>query len=349
MQDSFDAFEYAAYLRQRWVFLCTACGVAVVLAFTVSMLLPKQYTATASIVIDAPGGNDVRTATAVSPVYLESLKSYEYLASSDTLFQKALDHLHIRESGETSSIESLKRRILTVNKLRDTRILEISVRRPDPKQAQAFVQFLAEETVKLSQSLNTAGDSDLLADAERRQESAYEQLRKEQAMASELAAREPLESLQSEIEALVSLKAKLREQLLEAQVAADSQKTVSFLEQQGKDLDRQIEQKSAQLAQRSAKREALQNQLWSTRTTVDAAGARLRDLRNASGSRGERLRIIDPGIVPQRPSSPNIPLNVFAALLFGAVAAVLYLSLAFQNRPSTTRQPLRFAAKKADG
>ena len=62
-----------------------------------------------------------------------------------------------------------------------------------------------------------------------------------------------------------------------------------------------------------------------------------------------RLRLIDPGIVPQRPSSPNIPLNVFAALLFGAVASVLYLSVAFQSRPPATRQPIRLAAKKADG
>ena len=29
-----------------------------------------------------------------------------------------------------------------------------------------------------------------------------------------------------------------------------------------------------------------------------------------AGFRGERLKIIDPGIVPERPSSPNLPLNV---------------------------------------
>ena len=111
MQDSFDALKYVEYLRQRWVFLCTACGIAALVALGVSLLIPEQYTATASIVIDAPAGNDVRTATAVTPVYLESLKSYEYFASSDTLFT-ALDHFQIRDSGQGTSIESFKRRIL---------------------------------------------------------------------------------------------------------------------------------------------------------------------------------------------------------------------------------------------
>ena len=65
--------------------------------------------------------------------------------------------------------------------------------------------------------------------------------------------------------------------------------------------------------------------------------ARLRDARGESGFRGERLRILDPGIVPERPSSPNVPLNVAAALLAGLVLPILYLTLemSFQSRRAT--------------
>jgi capsular polysaccharide biosynthesis protein len=371
MQDSFDALEYVEYLRQRWMFLCTACVIAVLIALIVSLLIPKQYTATASIVIDAPAGNDVRTATAVSPVYLESLKSYEYFASSDTLFQKALEHFQIRDSGQGSSIESFKRRVLKVNKLRDTRILEISVSLPDPKKAQAFVQLLAEETVKLNQNLGQAGDRDLTADAEKQQAAANEQLQKAQAVWAAVTAQEPVQSFQSEIDGLVEVQSKVRQQLLQAQVdaaeileqqmpdkeAAEFSKRdlaaararVALLEKQARDLDRRVEQKSALLAQRSTKRDSTLSQLRAAQTAFDAATARLRDIRNTSGFRGERLRIIDPGIVPQRPSYPNTPLNVLSALAFAAVASVLYLSVTFQTRPATARRPLRFAAKKADG
>ena len=51
--------------------------------------MTPQYTATARIVIDPPAGTDLRAAMAVSPIYLESLRTYEQFASSDSLFQKA--------------------------------------------------------------------------------------------------------------------------------------------------------------------------------------------------------------------------------------------------------------------
>ena len=47
------------------------------------------------------------------------------------------------------------------------------------------------------------------------------------------------------------------------------------------------------------------------------------------GYRGERLKIIDPGIVPERPSFPNVPLNIAAAFVLAATCALAYLTLAF--------------------
>ena len=66
--------------------------------------------------------------------------------------------------------------------------------------------------------------------------------------------------------------------------------------------------------------------------TFVSAEQHLEELRASAGSRGERLRVMDPGIVPQRPSSPNVSLNVAAALLFALVASVMYLSFAFVLR-----------------
>src|SRR5688572_31674511 len=133
MQPSFDPFAYAAYVRQRWRFIASACFIAVAAALVISLMLPKKYTATASLLIEPPGSADARTATAVSPVYLESLKSYEHFAGSDTLFRKALDRFKLRDA-DNGSIEAMKRRVLRVSKLRDTRILELKVTLRDPKQ-----------------------------------------------------------------------------------------------------------------------------------------------------------------------------------------------------------------------
>ncbi len=53
----------------------TACAVAVTLTLAVSLVLTKQYTAVSRIVIEPPAGSDPRASTAVSPIYLESLRS----------------------------------------------------------------------------------------------------------------------------------------------------------------------------------------------------------------------------------------------------------------------------------
>ena len=55
--------------------------------------------------------------------------------------------------------------MLRVAKLKDTKVLEVSVTLSDPNQAQALVQYLAEETVALDRNVARAGDQELLESA----------------------------------------------------------------------------------------------------------------------------------------------------------------------------------------
>ena len=103
MYQSFDAFEYVDYLRRRWRVAGIACGVAVLWSLPLSLLLPKRYTATASIVIEPPGNTDARTAIVVSPMYLESLKTYERFADSDSLFARAAEKFHLQAGGAAAA------------------------------------------------------------------------------------------------------------------------------------------------------------------------------------------------------------------------------------------------------
>jgi uncharacterized protein involved in exopolysaccharide biosynthesis len=327
-------------------------------------MLPKLYTARASLLIEPPGGSDARIATAVSPVYLESLKSYEYFAASDTLFRKAVDRFQLRGA---SSIEGLKRRVLKVSKLRDTRVLEIRVTLSDPKQAHAVVRFLADETLKLNEELMQAGEGELAAAASAEQVTAKRELDELQRSLADVAARNSATSLEADIKALVELKSRVREELIEAEldsaseserigenlrskaaVAASRARSAS-LEKQREAIDRELQQKSALLANSSAKREALDAELKAAQVTFDATAARLREIRTQSGSRGERLRIIDPGIIPERPSFPNVPLNLLIAIATAALFSLLYLGFAFQMRPSMARPQLRSTATHANG
>src|SRR4051794_33107503 len=158
MSEPFDAFRYIGYLQSRWRRVLASAGIAVALAIVASLAMSPQYTATARIVIEPPAGTDLRSAMAVSPIYLESLKTYEHFASSDSLFQKSVERFGL--SG--GPIESIKRRVLKVQTVRNTRIMEIAATLPDPRKAQAMARFLAESTVELNRASVSESDQDLL-------------------------------------------------------------------------------------------------------------------------------------------------------------------------------------------
>jgi capsule polysaccharide export protein KpsE/RkpR len=158
-----------------------------------------------------------------------------------------------------------------------------------------------------------------------------------------------VEALHSRINADIGLLAKLRQDLVDAEADAaeysqpgDRSDTEYFrhqlqaaqaraaeLRKQTDRLAKAIDSENATLALRAARRDGVQSELKIAQAAFESAAAHLRDVRAAVGMRGERLRIVDPGIVPERPSSPNIPVNVIAALLAAAVASIVYLSLTF--------------------
>src|SRR5580693_7586441 len=281
MYQSFDAFEYVDYLRRRWRVVAVACGVALALSLTLSLLMPKRYTATASIVIEPPGNTDARTAIVISPVYLESLKTYERFADSDSLFARAADKFHLQEAGGAARpIESLKRGVLKVSKLRDTKIMEISVTLRDPKLAQSVAQYLADETVALSHAESLDADREFIDEAEKQAAASAHRLAQAQMAWTSLSVREPVEALEGELDASVEQQGKLRQQLVEAQTniaeyqeqgKTDSQfareqlqserARAEVLEKRLQELERSIEKLGSTMAGRSAQREASQNEV----------------------------------------------------------------------------------------
>ena len=56
MAESLDIFRYISYLRLRWLWIAGSCLVAMALALAVSLAMPRQYTASARIVIEPPAG-----------------------------------------------------------------------------------------------------------------------------------------------------------------------------------------------------------------------------------------------------------------------------------------------------
>ena len=183
---------------------------------------------------------------------------------------------------------------------------------------------------------------------------AQSRLERAQTALAGFAAREPVDALRDEIASTAELQTKLREQLSDAEAdAAEYQERakgadgefalrqlpamrarVAELQRRADELAATLAEKNTTLARRTAQRENLETELKMAQAAYEGASNRLRDARSGSGTRGERLRVIDPGIVPQRPSAPNVPLNIIAALFLSLLASIVYLSVAFGFRRS---------------
>src|SRR5437588_4914584 len=137
-------------LLSGWRIVAIACILAAAASAVASLLMTPKYTATCRILVEPPAGSDPRVSTAVSPIYLESLRTYEAFASSDDLFQQAAKKFGLRT--DSTPIERLKKRILKVEVLRNTKILEINATLPDPARAHELSLYIANEAVNLNRS-----------------------------------------------------------------------------------------------------------------------------------------------------------------------------------------------------
>jgi uncharacterized protein involved in exopolysaccharide biosynthesis len=130
---------------------------------------------------------------------------------------------------------------------------------------------------------------------------------------------------------------------LENEVVADAQKRLDEargrMEQAERAWARLSEQPASGTADRAVQARTAQAERDAAHASFDAAEKQLDDARSVSGERGERLRILDPGMVPERPSWPNVPLMLLAALLVALVASLLYVTLELITAWEDPRKP----------
>ena len=334
----FEALDYVLYLRRRWAFVAVACVCATGLALLATFAMPTRYTSSATVMIEPAAGADPRALTAISPIYLESLKTFETVATSGTLFERALEKFKLRSTGSGESIEGIKARVLKVSKLRDTKILEINVTLPDPKQAQAMAQYLAEETIRIASSVSREAGHDLVEDLESQAETARRQLAESQAEWARTKAAVPVESARKELDSMIDAVSQLRRELYSAEAAnaefpsANTKAKIESLGARVREYDQAVAAKSKLVAETGTRQEVLNTDRVSKQAVYDLAVRRAQELRSSLGYSSERLKIIDPGTVPERPSEPRRGLYCVAAFGLALVGSLVYLSAVYGLR-----------------
>jgi len=328
-------------LVARWRIVAVSCAIAVVASTFACLLMPGKYTATCRLLVDPPAGSDPRVSTAVSPIYLESLRTYEAFASSDDLFLQASKKFGLRT--DSTPIERLKKRILKVEVLRNTKLLEISATLPDPARAHELALYIAQEAVNLNRTVGLTADRELVAEAEKQVAEARQRFDRAQREWEEATVTGPVDQLDAQLQSDAELRSKLQGELVSAEADLAEQEAspgemrpdevrgtrarVEKLRAGIKTLEDTIAKEQALSASRSARTQKVESERKSAESMLRAAETRMRDARTSAGYRGERLTVIDPGIVPERPSSPNTALNVGAAAFAAFVLSALFILL----------------------
>lgn len=196
--------QFIAILRARWVLVCAILATSVVVTIVISLMLPKQYTSTASVVVDPKpdpvasalyGGmmNPAFMATQVDVIQSDRVAARVVRSLKFTDNPQILEQWRAETGGQGSVegwlVEAFQKN-LDVKPSRESNVIAISYRAADPKfaavLANAFVQAYAEIVLELK--VDPA-----------RQYSSYFDTRVK-------AAREDLESAQSKVSAFQKAK-----------------------------------------------------------------------------------------------------------------------------------------------
>jgi len=339
MPEPFSAVQLLRYLGARWLVFVAAAASAALLAFVGSQFMTKQYTAQVRLLIEPPTGADTRSALVVSPVYLDSLRTFEIMASSAELFDEVAGGLQLQPPGASSGFTAWRESILDVEVVRNTKVLVIRATLPDASQAQALAEGLAEALVDRNQEVQAAGDALRFASASKARAFAEEQVRVAEQKLQEAAGKAPAAGLEAEVDALVTtregLRAELRfleERQRETGSDGDGKRFAdrgARVRAQVETLDREIRSKQIGLSRAEARETSLIASRDAAQTVLqEAESLWLRETAGAS-SRGERLQIIDRGVMPDRPSSPRVALIVLVASVLALLASVFVVTLRF--------------------
>ena len=139
--------DYLDILRRRWLGVLIIALLTLALASTVTLVMPKKYTATTRLFI-AVGGDSVSDLAQGSDFAEKQMASYAQVATSPQVLEPVITRLGLRTSPKELA-ESVEATVPA-----DTVILEIAVTDPDPTRAaqiaNAVGQGLAKATADLS-------------------------------------------------------------------------------------------------------------------------------------------------------------------------------------------------------
>lgn len=129
--------DYLTILRKRWLVIVAATIVGLVIAGAVSLLLPKQYTASTQIFVSTAQSDNVTDLSTGNTFAQQRVKSYVTLVTSSRVLQPVITQLGLTETEDQLAEQ------ITATAATNTVILEVSVTDRSPAQATAIASAVA--------------------------------------------------------------------------------------------------------------------------------------------------------------------------------------------------------------
>ena len=160
--------QFFSILRARWMIMVLVLGAAVVGTAMVNALLPKSFTSTASVLVD------VKSPDPIAGIIFPGMNSPSYMATqvdviqSDRVSQQVVRVLRLNESASMreqwrdatkgvgnfeSWLADLLRKSLDVKPSRDSNVISVNYKSPDPKFATAMANAYAQAYIDVSLEL----------------------------------------------------------------------------------------------------------------------------------------------------------------------------------------------------
>src|SRR2546422_520052 len=313
--------------RRNLILLSTAT--AALGAFVFSFVLPKTFSATATLLIsESPvAGADTRM---FNFVYYDLLRSYETFGTNDYLIQKSIENFGLQNPPYKLSVDKFKRqRFLQVQLPKNTRLLNVSVEFPDARLASDIANFFATNIISLDEEANARLNSD----------SAYPEARN--TSTGDKAKFPPNTPIKEEGADL--LHQQIQGQLLEADSEILGIKAeIQMLQKKFESIKQKL---ALLLPEKIAKENTFDRLSLQAKLASDTYVSFNKKYQEAALNVGATtyLKLIAPALPPDRPIKPRIPLNVVLGACFGFLGSTL-LAFLLQNldlaKPRSKREAL---------
>ena len=217
-----DTIELIDYIRLVWKKRWLIAGITIfcmVVAGIISLILPKMYKASVIFLVEESIIPPENIGPQPNPRIFETYtRTYEKMIKNKNLLLQTISRFHLDETPYELDLEELEK-MISVNALRNSKLLEMTVEFPDSKLASDIANFMASKAMELNRSITALDSMNKKEFIKKQLDSAKTEMDAAEKKLLEFKRKAQLPVLRKKIEVLLSRKGEIEKALLQVAVS----------------------------------------------------------------------------------------------------------------------------------